>query len=146
MVLLLSVSLENLLNYMYYALHTFLCTLPLNDRIKQALQREKARQAENKSFFGNSYIDNDFVCKWDDGKPFACDYISRHFRMLLDKLHFDKGYTFHSLRHSCATVMSNCGTVSSRTVQEFLGHSDISTTQIYVHPNKQAKMNAISVL
>ena len=74
---------------MYYALHTFLCTLPLNDRIKQALQREKARQAENKSFFGNSYIDNDFVCKWDDGKPFACDYISRHFRMLLDKLHFD---------------------------------------------------------
>ena len=66
--------------------------------------------------------------------------------MILDKLHFDKGYTFHSLRHSCATVMSNCGTVSLKTVQEFLGHSNISTTQIYVYPGKQAKVNAINVL
>ncbi|MGN0164446.1 MAG: tyrosine recombinase XerC [Candidatus Ornithomonoglobus sp.] len=121
-------------------------TLPLNYILKQTLTEEKLKQAENKNFYGDAYIDNDFVCKWDNGKPFACDYISRHFKAVLDKLHFDKGYTFHSLRHSCATAMSNCGTVSLRTVQEFLGHSDISTTQIYVHPDKQAKMNAISVL
>ena len=53
--------------------------------------------------------------------------------------------TPHMLRHTCGTEMVKSG-VNIRTIQEFLGHENISTTEIYTHINNNDKKLAVKSL
>ena len=68
------------------------------------------------------------------GKRIRPDFLSQHFPDFL-VAHQMKRIRFHDLRHSCASLLYANG-VSLKEIQEWLGHSDISTTSnIYTHIN-----------
>lgn len=52
-------------------------------------------------------------------------------------------YTPHKLRHTSATLMYKYGNVDIRSLQEILGHENISTTQIYTHVDSDKLRNAV---
>jgi integrase len=50
---------------------------------------------------------------------------------------------FHDLRHTFATQLA-ASRVPLRTLQEFLGHADLKTTQIYAHARSAWELDLVN--
>ena len=86
------------------------------------------------------YYDNDYVFKWDNGKPYSPDYDSKKFQKLLEANSIPI-IRFHDLRLSCANLLLQNG-FTLKDIKEWLGHSDIRTTaNIYVHLDNKRKQS-----
>lgn len=54
-----------------------------------------------------------------------------------------KKYSAHKLRHTAATLMYQYGQVDLRSLQQILGHTSVSTTEIYTHINDEMLHQAV---
>lgn len=91
-----------------------------------------------RELLGDCYNDNDYICKFDDGKLFRPDYISHKFKTAISKSDLPM-VRFHDLRHSAASFLIKSG-CNLKEIQEWLGHSDIATTVNipYGHTNQSS--------
>jgi integrase len=64
------------------------------------------------------------------GGPIYTAGVLRRFRKALKAAKLDTSHRFHDLRHTFGTRMAAAG-VPMRTLQEWMGHRDLATTQIY---------------
>lgn len=82
-------------------------------------------------------------CKMD-GSKYSTDYISKTFKHAVRKAKLSQEIHLHTLRHSCATRLVQAG-VPLINVKEILGHSSISTTEIYSHYSMDNLRSAVAV-
>jgi integrase len=99
-------------------------SVPMADRLTRELDRWSQRTR-----YG---ADDDLVFAHpQSGRPLDRTKLSRRFKQACT----DAGVRvvrFHDLRHTFATRLAASGQ-PMRTIQEFLGHADSKTTQIYAH-------------
>lgn len=99
-----------------------------------------------------SYINN-FISKEDnkDESPLFVNYSGNRLtrqgfwkiiKQYANKANIDKTITPHTLRHSLAVHLIENG-ADMKTVQELLGHSDISTTQIYSFASNDEELRKV---
>jgi integrase len=102
-------------------------TVKLTAQAAEALKGHRARQNEERLQLGSLWEDWGLVFPNRSGKPMNADYLyHRGFKPLLERAELS-GFTFHSLRHTCATLLLSKN-VNPKIVSEMLGHATISQT------------------
>ncbi|MBU2492379.1 MAG: tyrosine-type recombinase/integrase [Bacteroidetes bacterium] len=85
-----------------------------------------------------------FVFTKPNGFKYNDDYVSKYFKKVCRKIGLDEKIHFHSLRHSFASFLVQQG-INLYTVKELMGHSSITTTEIYSHLNTEVLHKAVEV-
>ena len=115
-------------------------TLPLTASMEELLRKEAKRR-----YGGALPRPDDYLCVDEKGELLRPNYVTQGFTKLLKK-HGLQQIRFHDLRHSCANVL-----ISNRIplieVQQWLGHSNISTTaDLYSHLSYETKLASADTL
>ncbi|EMF0079747.1 tyrosine recombinase XerC [Enterococcus hirae] len=108
---------------------------PLGSFAQDALQEyfEKGRKA----LLDKYHKSHDYVFVNHHGEPITPTGIEYVLNQVIKKSSLDSSIHPHMLRHTFATHLLNNG-ADMRTVQELLGHANLSTTQIYAHVTKES--------
>ncbi|MBO5342209.1 MAG: site-specific integrase [Lachnospiraceae bacterium] len=103
-------------------------TYPLTDDLCELFKNEWVKQTKFREFFGNTYIENDYVFKHENGKMYYPDYPSKLIKKIIKKHpELPQDVHFHSLRYSCVSNLIDAG-FDVKKIQAWVGHKDIETT------------------
>jgi integrase/recombinase XerD len=94
----------------------------LSDGILELLRKYYTTYKPQEWLFGGQY----------EGSQYSTSSLQQIFHRAKNAARIAQPVTFHSLRHSYATHLHECGT-DIKLIQELLGHNDINTTLRYTH-------------
>jgi integrase len=107
-------------------------TIMLPRSVADALRQHRARQVEERLQAGSKWQEQGFVFTTSIGTPLEGTKVTKDFQKVLAAAGLPP-MKFHELRHSCVSLLGAQG-VAPGTIQEIMGHSQISTTMnIYAH-------------
>ena len=78
-------------------------------------------------------------------KIHLCYRLRLHFEQIVEKAGLKGKAHFHLLRHAVASALARAG-ADPVSIQYMLGHANLSTTEIYLHPHRDAKRKAAELL
>ena len=107
--------------------------VPVGDQAIRAIRQYQMELREELLIPQSPYSDYLFLS--DKGKPLTAAQVRTILNRLVDKHGLNLSIHPHKLRHTFATHLLNNG-ADMRSVQELLGHVDLSSTQIYTHVTK----------
>lgn len=122
-------------------------TLPLVPDFRELLLKKKEAQARYRKLCGRSYCTEylEYVCVNELGERLKPNALSAGFKRVLETNGM-RVIRLHDLRHSCASLLLANG-VPMKQIQEWLGHSDFSTTaNIYAHLDYQSKLSSAEAM
>jgi len=114
-------------------------TIPISNRLNDAIQKMAMQWWLDDHNHGTRYA---FYATWCM-RPLTVRQTQRIITSA-GKLSIGRDIHPHLLRHTFATRLMN--KTSMRVVQELLGHKNLSSTQIYTHPNDEDRKKAIDSL
>lgn len=117
-------------------------------RVEQVLPITSELADAIKDYMEDRYHDSEYLFVSRNGGKFTSRAINDLVTKYVSKVVSDKNYHKpHVLRHTCASLIVNSG-VPVPTAQWLLNHSNIETTQRYLHTSKEevrAHMDSVSV-
>jgi site-specific recombinase XerD len=90
------------------------------------------------------HFDHNYIVCSKDGRRISQCMIRRRLRQVFDSCGL-KHMSYHKIRHTFASHLVDSG-VSLYKVQNLLGHSSVSTTQIYSHLSQERLKSALEQL
>ncbi len=106
--------------------------VPITDSLISWLEQFRVAEIEA----GHAPTETSYIFLSENGKPYDVRTLRKDIHDLLREIGWEGKASPHVLRHSFAThLLENGAEIMS--VKEMLGHSSISTTQIYTHVNAE---------
>jgi len=96
-------------------------------------------------FSDKKYNLNYYVFSNKNGSKHNKGYFSRKVKMYMRKAGLNEIYHFHSLRHTCLSQLAKKGT-GIYDLKELAGHSNIKTTELYLHTCSDSLRAAVNKL